>query len=842
MRTRIVAFLLGNISLLYWPLDQWPLSYCRQAAVENSNIITLFSTQLTATQLILLSSTVILWVIITYKHFLFFIKPPSFFLLNTVKSIIASLSAFLFGFIGTAFYITHIYPELDLGDKEGKTIEVKGYVDSIPHHSSKKQSFQFVITAINNTDNLLDNNSSKHHLLTQQSIVKKWDPSFSAKVKLSWYYFHKPIKSGQYWSLKVRLKKPNGLLNGSFDYEKWLYQNRFLATGYVRQGYQLKEVDTSFGRTLANLRQTVSDKMDNALLDHPYKGLIKALVIGVKNDINEQQWQILMRTGTNHLLAISGLHIGLLSAFIWFLIYHLWRFIPILNLRYPASLIASFVALSGAIIYAALAGFALPTQRALIMLVVVFIAILLKRQLLPSYILLFALLAVVLFDPLSALSAGFWLSFSAVAVIFFVITARLGIKVNVWSKIHYFIRLQLTIFIGLLAPLLLLFQQFSLIAPLANLVAVPLMSFIIVPLTLFATLFLLIEPIALFIWQLLIPLFDGLFWILAYLSQLPVNLIYLTQATGFINLLVIMGSLWLLMPRGWHGRWLGGFLILPAFFVGAEKIAQGQVKLTVLDVGQGLSMVLRTQNHTLIYDTGDNYQQGFNMADTVIIPYLRAQGIHTVNKLIISHSDRDHSGSYEELLQQIPINDILAGEPEKLNIKSSSIFPFSAKQCVTGQQWIWDDVHFEILSPKNPLLISKKNNHSCVLSIRTGLNHHFLLTGDIEKKIEKQLIKDYPSLKVDVLQVPHHGSNTSSSSLFLTHLEVKIALFSFGYRNRFHHPNSKVVARYKKKQIKLYNTGNGTIDIKSNITNNSFSVKEYRVENQRLWHREIKPL
>jgi len=384
---------------------------------------------------------------------------------------------------------------------------------------------------------------------------------------------------------------------------------------------------------------------------------------------------------------------------------------------------------------------------------------------------------------------------------------------------------------------MILFQKFSLISPLANLIAVPLMSLLIVPLTFLAVFCLYVfEPLGLFLFNLLKWPVDGLFWLLELLGQWSLSLVYLPTPTTIIMLLLIMGSFWLLLPRGWPGRWLGVLLLIPLLTLNKEIIPRGEIAMTVLDVGQGLAVLVRTQNHTLLYDTGDKYNKKFNMADSVIIPYMRGQGINVLNKMVISHSDRDHAGSYQEMIAQITIKSVLAGEPEQLNRK-----PF-AQQCARGQQWQWDDVQFQVLSPKEPMADSKNNNRSCVILISSAAKQTILLTGDIEKTIEKQIIKDYPKLTADVLLVPHHGSKTSSSTVFLEHLQPQIALFSFGYKNRFRHPAEKVIQRYHQQQIKIFNTNNGAIDIKSNMTNNSFSVKEYRAANQQLWHRELKQL
>lgn len=824
MRTGIVAFILGNISFLYY----LPFEWSQQSRIEPHGYYLLLL-------IIVVISLSLLSVL--YKARTIIVSSQAIIYKNFYTRLIRLIVMFLCGYIFTAIYINQFYPALDLENMEGKNIIVKGYVESIPHITKKKLSFQFVITAI-----------KKPH----QAGEKIWDDSFNGKVRLSWYKTKTILRNHQQWQLTIRLKKPNGLLNGGFDYEKWLYQNRILATGYVREGYQLDfSTPSLFRNSLSGLRQKVADKLDKSLSDYAYKGLIKALTIGIRHDIEPQQWQQFLRTGTNHLIAISGLHISLMSSLAWLLVNTLWRTNSHLNMRYPATHAASIGALFIAILYASLAGFAIPTQRALIMLSVVFLAIMFRREFLSSYILLLALLAVVVFDPLSPLSPGFWLSFGAVAVIFFTISSRLSHKTdNKKKKVFKLAWLQIAIFIGLLPPLMILFHQFSLISPLANFVVVPLMSFIIVPVTFLATgLLFVYEPLGQMVFNLLIWPIDGLFGILDNLSQWSLSLIYMPEPTWIIVLLVIIGSFWLLMPKGWPGRSLGLLLFLPAFLLETEKLPQGQIKMTVLDVGQGLAMIIRTQNHTLVYDTGDKFSDSFNMADMVILPYMRSHGIKIIDKLIISHSDRDHAGSYKELVEQVKIKQVLAGEPEQINVNLSSNLDKTVinkklliVQCQQSQQWQWDGVTFEVLSPTDLMTDSKNNNRSCVIHITSAAGQTILLTGDIEKMIEKQLVKDYPQLKADVLQVPHHGSRTSSSAVFLEHIQPEIALFSFGYKNRFHHPAQKVLQTYKKKQVNLYNTNNGAIEINSNITNNSFSVIEYRVDKKMFWHREVNQL
>lgn len=879
MRTGIVAFLMGNMGLLYWP----------------------YLPDISSTFVIIFAAFAVLSVVtgLLYKAHQHIVSSAStflsFFQTAAYKKPFFSHMVFLLwcvfcGFIYTSLYINLLISKLDLGQLEGETIQVVGFIDSIPYKTETKYGFDFYIKA-RKTQPLQGD--------------ERWDSSFKGKVKLSWYSSYgtknKAAKTndikkgtasnleksaadnlqiGQYWKFDIRLKKPNGLLNpGGFDYEQWLYQNRIVAAGYVRSAQRITIGDLNspsvaeplaasglfpgselfsgsglFPRSglLSALRQQVADQLDSALSDHPYKGLIKALSIGYRHDLTTQQWRVFLRTGTNHLVAISGLHIGLMSSLIWFLVNGLWRMSSTLNMRIPAYYAASFFALLSAVVYAALAGFAIPTQRALIMLLVVFTALMLKREIAPAYVLSLAMLLVLLIDPLSPLSLGFWLSFTAVAVILFSLSGRLGAALTKTAKLWQLGRIQGAIFIGLLPLMIILFHQFSMVSPLANLIAVPLMSIIIVPFTLLAAgLLFIFEPLGLFLFEQLKWPMDALFFYLEQLNRLPESYYFLAETSWLMMLLVFIACFWLLMPKGWPGRWLGLILLLPVFMSSSmstqrNEIPAGEVQINVLDVGQGLAVVLNTRHHTLLYDTGDKFSEQFNMADMVIIPFLRFNGIAEIDKLILSHADRDHAGSYAEL-QQLSIKEVLSGEPGRIISRwsgdNSKPQQLKIKQCKDGQQWQWDGVSFNILSPVQPAMAAKMtktnkaNNKSCVILITTASGQAVLLTGDIEKKIEQQILKNYPDLTADVLLVPHHGSKTSSSMLFLQQLQPEIALFSYGYRNRFHHPHQKIVQRYKEMNINLFNTSNGTIDIHRDITNNSWLVKQYRIEHRRFWHR-----
>ncbi len=799
MRTGIVAFLAGNMALLYWPY------------FPNIQII------------ILSAGITLVLTLLLYRYRFQYTLLNKVFFPSGVPLVLLALW-FISGFLWTALYIKLVVPPLDLEQIEGQTIRVSGEIASLPKKDHRKVQFIFKIDS------------------RQMGQKKAQQQLFKARVRLSWYGSNRnreTIRAGQIWQFDVRLKHNNGLMNpGSFDYEQWLFQNHIQATGYVRKGKLISSGGSSYN--LFGLRQKLADTLDRVLADNPYKGLFKALAIGLRDDISPQQWQLLMRTGTNHLIAISGLHIGLFAALSGTLVFFFWRRIAYLNLRFPALMAASVSALLAAVVYAALAGFAIPTQRALLMLMVVFLAVMLKRTFYSDYVLLIALFLVLLIDPLSSLSSGFWLSFSAVAVIVMAVSSRLASGQGRAGKITALVRIQVVVFLGLLPLMAVFFNQLSYVAPAANLIAVPLMSLVVVPITLAAAGFSFIsETIAGIVFNWLVYPLDILFEYLNVLDNISQSVFHIAGFSLLAGSLLFAG-LWLLMPKGWPGRAFGLLLFLPLVFTQPDKPEHGTIRLTMLDVGQGLAMVVQTRTHSLVFDTGDNYSQQFNMADSVIIPFLNYRGISRIDRLIISHTDRDHAGSFQPLYEGVSIQSVISGEADSPLFKG-----YPVKACQSGQNWVWDGVRFEILSPwlKKDLTtesIKNNNNLSCVLLITTSSKTRYLLTGDIQKQVERQLLIKYPDLKVDVLQVPHHGSKTSSGIAFINQLEPQMALFSHGYRNRFRHPSEKVVQKYKKKAVKIYTTVNGAIDIQPDITNNSLSVIQYRELKQRFWHRQAR--
>jgi len=447
-------------------------------------------------------------------------------------------------------------------------------------------------------------------------------------------------------------------------------------------------------------------------------------------------------------------------------------------------------ALSVAFLYAGLTGFSVPAQRAAFMVAIAMLAVSRQRHSKPFHVLTLALWAVLLLDPLVVLLPGFWLSFIAVSLIIYTLAGRLqqpgflsgSIKINWVASL------------GLTPLTLFFFQQVSLIAPLANLLAAPLISLIAVPVALMATLILFISPLlAAKLFLLVDWILQGLWWLLVQLAALPLSTVSHPQLSWWTFLFAVPAILLLLAPKGIPLRWLGLVMLFPLIFSAAEKPNPGTFKLTLLDVGQGLSAVVQTAKHVLVYDTGAKFSAHSDSGQSVIIPYLRSQGIDNIDTLIISHGDNDHIGGAESLLKTINTGQVVTSVPAMLSQHS----PIA---CTAKQSWQWDDVRFTILSPGSKTFPSD-NNNSCVLHIQSQ-HGSALLPGDIEADAETWLAETYRErLAANLLIAPHHGSQTSSTSRFLNAVKPEVILIPAGYRNQFRHPHEDVLARYRNHKI-----------------------------------------
>ncbi|MDM8558785.1 DNA internalization-related competence protein ComEC/Rec2 [Candidatus Parabeggiatoa sp. HSG14] len=640
---------------------------------------------------------------------------------------------------------------------------------------------------------------------------RKWpNPSL---MRLYWNYPTKSLRPGQQWQLTVRLKRARASINpGNSDYSKWLFQHKILATGSVRSKSEQHLLSQSSPYNIDNLRYHLAESMQKALGEHSSASLIIALALGIKRGISKTQRNTLQHTGTAHLMAISGLHIGFIAWFVFGAARWFWSFTGKAALWLPAPRFAALFSLSTAFCYALLAGFSLPTQRALIIVIVAISGIVFARKVAISHISALALLMVLLWDPLSVLSAGFWLSFGAVTVIAYALSNKREQKISPLSKWGLStLKTQWAVTLGLFPLLLAIFGYLPLNSFLSNAIAIPWVSFWIVPLTLLGTAMILFLPtLGSILLQISADTLDFVMVSMTWLENFDGSVWQWTIPPLWTIIVAMGGIIILLLPRGFPGRWLGILWLFPLFFIPFPYPQHGQVWFTLLDVGQGLAAVVRTKNYVLVYDTGPKFSEKFNMGDAVVVPFLRTQGIRHIDKLLISHGDNDHSGGVQSILETLSVDKILTSATQKIE----KIFTKIPKKltdtkvlsCQTGQHWQWDGVDFKILHPPNDYFAKKRNDYSCVLKV-SCVGGSILLPGDIEKRVEHRLVQRYQTdLKADILIAPHHGSSTSSTKHFLNAVQPSIALFSTGYRNRFKHPRKKIVQYYRHQKIDFWNT------------------------------------
>ncbi|MCK9396284.1 MAG: DNA internalization-related competence protein ComEC/Rec2 [Methylobacter sp.] len=686
---------------------------------------------------------------------------------------------------------------------EGVDLQVVGAIADLPEQDEKRVRFDFI---------------------ARDGVYAAIQPAQSpAKLRLSWYYPDQQIKAGQHWVFTVKLKRVHGAMNpGGFDYERWLFTEGIAATGYVRPAPKpvLLGSDSAWS-SISVWRQRISDRLSNALADSPSLGLIKALTIGDGNGITQEQWEVFRKTGTTHLVVISGSHIGLIAGLVYFVALKLWAWTG--WLAWSPQKVAAVAALLVAVLYSGLAGFSVPTQRSVVMLSIAMTAIILQRNSRPFDTLAIAMFAVLIFDPLAVLAAGFWLSFLAVSVIVYAVSGRLG-------GFGYFqgaIKMHWAASVGLSPLLLLFFQQVSLIAPLANLVAVPVISLLAVPLSLLAVIAMFISSaLAGKLFYFADHVLQGLWRLLAYLADIPSASINHAPPSYWALLFAVPGVLLLLAPAGIPARWLSMVMFLPLVFTDVKRPETGDIDMTLLDVGQGLSAVVQTSHHLLVYDTGAKFSEQSDMGQSVLLPFLHSQDVAKIDRLIISHGDNDHIGGAASLMRGMPAEKVLTSVPRQLS-------EYAPIECAAGQSWSWDEVKFTLLSPKQAFV--SENDNSCVLKIESG-HGTLLLTGDIEAAAESWLIETYgEALKADVLVAPHHGSKTSSTAGFLQAVQPDYVLIPAGYRNQFGHPHKDVLARYRRVNAKwLSSADSGAITV--NVKNNGFVVQGMRETKSKYWN------
>ncbi|SPB16855.1 DNA internalization-related competence protein ComEC/Rec2 [Caballeronia novacaledonica] len=691
------------------------------------------------------------------------------------------------------------------------------------------------------------------------------------------------LRPGERWTLTARLKRAHANANfGLRDAEATLLEHGIRATGSVSAARAPRRLtpDAAGPRLMIDrLRARARDRIETVLGDAPHRGIVVALAVGAQDAVSDADRSVMRATGTSHLVAISGLHIGFVAGLAAFAFGFVWKRVKLRGVPAPLIVAAPKVAAAGSAVfaacYAALAGFNVPAQRTLCMLLIFAIAYLCGRRPLSSLVLLWALVMVLIDDPWAVTSPGFWLSFCAVAAILHAIASagrfesrahsRDDDDIDQWDRVdpsevgqrpahtprrkwlpviaricgrarrHVTsgARVQYAVTIALAPLTVYWFSQVPLLGPLANAFAIPWISVLVTPATL-AGLMLpapLDAPMLHAAHGALSALCDALARLAA---TVPAPLWILPKPNAWALAASCIGVAWALAPRGWPLRFAAPLTWLPLLAPSAHPAPEGAFRVTALDIGQGSALVVETARHSLLFDAGPG-PESTHAGERIVVPYLQAAGVRALDALVISHSDSDHAGGAPAVLQSIDVRQFLASLPANDALWSNArARGAQTLRCAAGQRWKWDGVEFQVLWPGPGPLSGKPNYQSCVLKVTNAAGRSALFAADIEADVEHALIaRDAAALRADVLIVPHHGSRTSSTEPFLDFVGPFVAIFQVGYRNRFHHPHPTVFARYQMRDIVLSRSdddGAARSEIGSQIT-----FERYRQSHARYW-------
>jgi competence protein ComEC len=704
---------------------------------------------------------------------------------------------------------------------EGEPLAIVGVVSNLPQRDDRGVRFEFDVERVNGA----------------------LDHRIPSRISLSWQHGRlndevPHVRAGERWQLAVRLKRPHGFMNPhGFDVEAWLLERGIRATGSVSSSEALSGAHQRLSRDanrlqdrVDRLRERLRDRIEKSLEHARWAAVIVALAVGDQRGISPADYALFDVTGISHLLSISGAHVTFFAAACAALTYALWRRNHALTLRLPARKAAAVVAFGAALLYALFAGFAVPAQRTVFMVGIAALGLWIGRPGSGWNVLGAALLFVLLLDPWSVMSAGFWFSFLAVALLFWLSAYRVG-KVSGWRAA---LTTQIAITFALAPVSLALFQSVSLVGVLVNAVAIPWVSFIVVPLSLLA----LIIP-----WDAILHMAHATFsWLAVFLqwAQTVPHALWQQHAPAPWTIpLALIGVAWLTAPRAFPLKPLALIFLLPLFSVKPERPAPGAFTLTALDVGQGQAMVVQTASHDLLYDAGPRWTDETDAGQRIVVPYLRATGAKR-GAMVVSHQDSDHSGGARAVLAAAKMDwwmsSMNASAAEWPGAKKE--IPFT--RCEAGQKWDWDGVTFTVIHPHASAYAAPRNPNdlSCVVRVQGARGESALLTGDAEALAENEMIARGESLKSDVLSMPHHGSRTSSTAAFIANAAPKISIANAGYRNRFGHPRADVLGRYEDKKIKVDRTDwHGAVQYAFN-EKNEWSAEKHRISHRRYWHNQ----
>lgn len=653
---------------------------------------------------------------------------------------------------------------------QGQVLTLPGQVLSLPEHQVRRTRFDFRV----------DDAAPVPEALRGKRLRVSWYAPHGQEAEAQPSPRH-AVQAGERWQLAVRLAPVRGLRNpGGFDAERQLLLDGIAAQAQVREGEGTRRLRA--GRGLQAWRGRMAERIVRDTRSDSAR-FVAALAIGDTRGLSDADWQVLRANGLTHLIAISGFHVGMVGLAAAGMAWLLWQAVPALGRRCPRRMGMALAAFAASFAYMWASGAALPTVRTVLMMAFVAGAVLLRRRAGIGQSVALAGMLILLWEPLSLLRPGFWLSFAGVIWLAWCLQGEDGTR---WRR---FVAAQAVVSLGLLPLTAAFFDEVSLLSPLVNLLAVPWWSLLVVPLAILGVLA-----------EVLVPGSGGSFWTLAgqvfaplwplfeALAASPLALYRLAEFPLWAVPLALFAAWVLLQPRGFPGKWLAPGLFLPLVAPPVPRPAEGEVALLQLDVGQGLALIVRTRQHTLLYDTGPAQPEGFDAGARIVVPALRALGVRRLDGIVLSHADSDHAGGLAGVTPAYPGATLWA--PPGAGVAGSA-------PCQMPQSWEWDGVRFEFLHPGAhfPYL---RNQSSCVLRMTTR-HGRILLSGDIDRVVEARLMRLHGSdgLHAEVVSVPHHGSRSSSSPAFVEAVKPRLALVSAGYGNRFGHPNQAVLVRWQ---------------------------------------------
>lgn len=719
-----------------------------------------------------------------------YLEITSAYLTVLIINAIYALSALVCGFALAGLHGVTSYTPLAAA-LEGQDITLSGYVATLPLVGDDGVRFTFDVEPAPGLP---------------QQVPKR--------LALAWYAPPNPaaITPGSHWRFQVRLRAVHGTLNlHGFDAELQNLERGIQAAGYVRPKGERELVPGAipWRYTIEALRYRLKQRIRAALGDAPYTGVLQALAVGDQSAIAASDWATFRDSGIGHLMSISGLHVTMFAWLTALLAGWCWRRSTRLMHWMAAPQAARWIGLAVACAYAAIAGWGVPAQRTVVMLFIATLALQGGRRYAWADVLLLALVAVVALDPWALLQPGFWLSFSAVGMLFWASykgsSEQPAIENSYLnrSKLREAAHSQAVATVALVPLTVLFFQQVSLVSPLANALAIPLVSLVVTPLAVIGLL--LPEPLSTAVWTLAHALLGGLQWLLSGLVALPWATVSLPAPDGIALALALLGVVILVAPAIGALRWTGAFMLLPLLLVSPPAPPPGEFTAHIMDVGQGTAVLLSTRNQHLLYDTGASYPGGLDAGARVVLPLLRSLGVRRLHTLVISHADSDHAGGAQSVLSALPVARLLSSITGSATaLIQDPARKLAPESCQAGQTWTLDGVRFEMLHPlaSDYQTNAKTNAMSCVLKATSASGKSLLLMGDAEAAQEAAMLtRSAHALKVTVLLVGHHGSKTSTSPAFLQAVAPDFAATQVGYRSRYGHPHPSVVARLAEAKV-----------------------------------------